>query len=350
MKAIFPQPIDKAVHIVERTFREFEKADTDDQDRFVSILISNPGVGKSALLAKTARKMGYSLISLNLSAIEPTDIIGLGAREKVDGKWVTMPAAPKWAQTALAGKCIILVDEFNNTTADVLAGFQTMFSDFTIDGKPLPRTTHIVGACNPPGKHALYAAKKLSGAFRRRLCFIPVVDDFQYVARKHGFKMPRDFMQADYEDISNYVEYDHISSAVVDNVLNISKYAGLSDAEKVVLINGFGEKAFEFAKSINLLPESAFAASVNVYDQAVTYAEWKKAPVNSISEFQQILWGTESIVNSKSYGRSKNFVKKIENPKIYVAMLDVLKNKFEIEYELDEVKLPESKDIERPPF
>jgi len=345
MKTIFPQKIDDALHIVEQSFKEFEKANTEDEDRFVSILISNPGVGKSAGLKKMAKRLGYELISLNLAAIEPTDIIGLGAREKVDGKWVTMPAIPKWGEKALNGKCIILVDEFNNCGHDVLAGFQTMFSDFTIDGKELPKTTHIVGACNPPGKNALFAAKKLSGAFRRRLCFIPVVDDFQYVANKHQFQMPRDFMQSDYEDIANYVEYDGLSSAVVDNIYNIVKYKSLKDREKVVLINGFGEKAFEFAKHMNLLKEEAFQADVALTDGNITYADWKRNPLNVVSEYQQILWGQESIANSCSYSRSKKFVSKIENQKVYVAILDLLKNKFEVEYETDQTKLPESRII-----
>ena len=175
---MFSRNIDQAVEMLEKVFRNFENADSGDQDRFVPILISLPGVGKSSTIAKMAKRMGYNLIDISLSSIEPTDIIGLGAREKIDGRWMTMPALPKWVQTALDGNCIIFVDEFNNTTQDVLSGFQKMFSDFVVDGIELPRTTHIIGACNPPGDDALYAAKRLSGAFRRRLCMIPVIDDF----------------------------------------------------------------------------------------------------------------------------------------------------------------------------
>ena len=174
-KQMFAKNIDKSVETLEKLFKNFEAAESADQDRFVTILISRPGLGKSATISKMCRRLGYELIDLNLACIEPTDIIGLGAREKIDGKWQTMPALPQWAEKALAGNCIIFVDEFNNTTQDVLSGFQKMFSDFVIDGRQLPRTTHIVGACNPPGRDAIYAAKKLSGAFRRRLCMVPVV-------------------------------------------------------------------------------------------------------------------------------------------------------------------------------
>lgn len=344
---LFTQSIDTSIEMLEKTFKNFENASTDDEDRFVSILISRPGVGKSATISKMAQRMGYNLIDLNLACIEPTDIIGLGAREKVHGVWQTMPALPQWAETALAGNCIILVDEFNNTTNDVLAGFQKMFSDFVIDGKKLPKTTHIIGACNPPGRDAIYAAKKLSGAFRRRLCMIPVVDDFEYVMRKHSFRMPRNFVSVENEDIANYCDYDDISSAVIDNIFNIADYKDLSELEKVTLINGFGQKALSFAKEMELFSPETFAAGKRVYaDSDLTYGEWKKEPKDVVSEYQQILWSQESISNSVSYGRCKSFLSKIENPSVYSAAYDLIKDKFEDDYELDETKLPDERDID----
>ena len=341
---LFAQNIDKSIALLEKLFRNFEAANTEDQDRFVSVLISKPGLGKSATISKMAKRMGYNLIELNLACIEPVDIIGLGAREKVNGVWQTMTALPQWVEKALAGKCIIFVDEWNNCGQEVLSGFQKMFSDFSIEGRELPKTTHIIGACNPPGRDALFAAKRLSGAFRRRLCMLPVVDDFEYVMAKHEFKMPRGFHQVDYEDILNYCEYDEISSAVVDNVFNITKYGNLSDLEKVCLINGFGEKALEFAKELELFSPEVFAAGKAFNNDNLTYLEWKKNPTDEISEFQQIIWGQDAIQNSVSYSRSKKFVSRVVNPSVYVALYDMLKNKFDADYELDEKKLPETRD------
>lgn len=346
-KQMFSQSIDGAISAMERLFRNFEAADSGDEDRFVSILISKPGVGKSATIGKMARRMGYDLISLSLASIEPTDIIGLGAREKVDGRWVTMTALPQWAKRALAGNCIIFVDEFNNTTSDVLAGFQTLFSEFTIDGNPLPRTTHIIGACNPPGRDAIYAAKRLSGAFRRRLCMLPVVDDFEYVMAKHDFTMPRGFVQTDYTDIINYCEYDEISSAVIDNIFNIVRYEGLSEIEKLTLISGFGEKAFDFAREMGLFSEDILTAGSRLSDAeddfSLTYGQWKRNPDDSIPEFQQVLWAQESLGNSYSYTRSKKFVSRIKNPKVYAMAVELLGDKFEADVETDETPLPLSR-------
>lgn len=346
-KRMYSQSIDSAIEMMENVFKNFENSNGEDEDRFVSILISKPGLGKSATISKMAQRMGYELIDLNLASIEPTDIIGLGAREKIDDTWMTMPALPAWAEKALAGKCIILVDEFNNTTQDVLAGFQKLFSDFVIDGKKLPRTTHIIGACNPPGADAIYAAKRLSGAFRRRLCMLPIVDDFEYVQKKHKFTMPRGFNKVDYTDIVEYCEYDQISSAVIDNVFNIVNYEGLTEFQKIALVHGFGNKAFDFAQELNLFSDEVIATGYSIMqDDDVSYIDWKRNPGDYISEYQQILWAQESINNSVSYGRSKSFVSKIENPKVYVAILETLKEKFDVDWELDNIKLPETKEIE----
>lgn len=341
-KQMFALGIDESINLMERLFKNFEKTGKLDEDRFVSILISKPGVGKSATISKMAERMGYSLIDLNLACIEPTDIIGLGAREKIGGKWQTMPALPQWAETALEGNCIIFVDEFNNTTQDVLSGFQKMFSDFVIDGKKLPKTTHIIGACNPPGKDAIYAAKRLSGAFRRRLCMIPVVDDFQYVSNKHSFVMPSGFIQEDYEDIMNYCDYDGISSAVIDNLFNITKYPDINEREKVSLVNGFGGRALDFAKAMEMFSDEVFATGKRI-DRDLTYSEWKKKPEDVISEYQQILLGQESLSNSVSYSRSKKFVQKVENENVYRALRQVLINKWDVDFEVDETPLPEDR-------
>lgn len=344
---MFSQSIDGAISAMERLFRNFEAAESGDEDRFVSILISKPGVGKSATIAKMAARMGYELIDLNLACIEPTDIIGLGAREKVNGVWQTMPALPQWAGKALAGNTIIFVDEFNNTSQDVLSGFQKMFSDFVIDGQKLPKTTHIIGACNPPGRDAIYAAKRLSGAFRRRLCMLPIVDDFEYVMAKHDFVMPRGFVQSDYTDILNYCEYDEVSSAVIDNIFNIVRYSELSEIEKLTLIAGFGEKAFDFAREMGLFSEDILTAGSKLSDAdedfVLTYGQWKRNPDDSVPEFQQLLWAQESLSNSYSYTRSKKFVSRIKNPKVYAAAVEILMDKFEADAETDETPLPQSR-------
>jgi hypothetical protein len=256
--------------------------------------------------------------------------------------WQTIPALPTWTQKALAGKCIIFVDEFNNCTADVLAGFQKMFSDFVIDGQPLPRTTHIVGACNPPGKDAIFAAKRLSGAFRRRLCMVPVVDDFRYVMEKHNFEMPYYLMNnVDYDDLMEYCDYEDLSSAVVDNIMTVAGYKNMTEREKVSLINGFGSGALTFAKQMNLFSADVFATGSQVVNKDVSYSDWKRTPDNRVPEYQQVLWGQQSITNSRSYSRSKAFVSRVVNDNVYMSLRDVMIEKFARDHALDPGRLPE---------
>lgn len=340
---MFPTSIEDAGRLLRTMFTHFENPNSSDQDRFVPILISKPGAGKSATLETLAEEMGYTLIDLNLACIEPTDIIGLGAREKINGEWVTLPALPSWTQKAFAGECFILIDEFNNTTRDVMAGFQKMFSQFSINGIPLPRTTHIVGACNAPGKDALMAEKRLSNAFRRRLCMIPVIDDFEYIEKKHNVSIPNGLKRQDYSDIIEYCSYDEMSSAVADNVLNISKYEGLDPLDKVRLINGFGEGALDFAKALRLFPESVFATRRIVNHESepdITRGDWKKNPQDCVSEYQQVVWGQDILVNSRSYGRSKKFVSRVENHRVYEALLNILEEQFPTEMASDLTPLP----------
>lgn len=345
----FYQDVDEAVDMLGRLFQDFENTDSVDEDRFVTVLISKPGVGKSASLSKMCKKMGYTLIDLNLACIEPTDIIGLGAREKTEDGWRTMPAPPEWAATALNGKCIIFVDEFNNTTQDVLAGFQKMFSDFVIDGHELPRTTHIVGACNPPGDDALFAQKRLSGAFRRRLCMIPIKDDFKYVMKKHDFTIPHGYMITDNNDLEKYIDYNDLSSAIVDNVYNIAGYENLNGVEKVVLIGGFGNKALNFANEMDLIDDETInvTASMNPENryEDMDESQWKRNPVDKIDPFQQILWGTDKIRGSVSYPRSKKFLSRVENSDVYSSLYEILKERFEIDYRMDDNKLPDTRNV-----
>jgi len=347
--AIMYESVDQAVAMVGKLFKDFEAAQSDDEDRFVTVLISNPGVGKSAAVDKMCRRMGYNIIQLNLACIEPSDIIGLGAREKMpDGSWQTVPAPPKWADKAMAGHCVIFVDEFNNTTPDVLAGFQKMFSDFVIDDRKLPRTTHIIGACNPPGEATQFAQRQLPGAFRRRLCMIPIKDDYKYVMKKHHFTMPAGYMETDNKDLEKYIAYTNMSSAIADNVYNISKYPNMTQKDKAVLISGFGSGAVQFAKDQNLISDKASLSSANPVgddDYHDWQREWKKNPIDNVSPFQQVDWGTRKINGSTSYARSKNFLNKVENNHVYKILYGRLREHFPADYAIDESKLPESKDV-----
>lgn len=229
---------------------------------------------------------------------------------------------------------------------DTLAGFQKMFSDFVINGHKLPRTTHIIGACNPPGPDALFAAKKLSGAFRRRLCMIPIYDDYAYVEKKHHVTVPSSLRTSDYTDIGDYCAYDGFSSAIADNVCTIAEYQDMSEEDKTCLIAGFGKQAINFALENGFITSDTVDDAYDVEsddDDGITYKTWKKNPNDDVNEFQQTQWVQRSISNSNNYNRSKLFVGRISNKTIYKLAYGLLKSKFHAEYLADDMKLPAEK-------
>ena len=339
MANIVTASVEEAVEATFKYFDDFEKSDLSYNERFVPIFISRPGVGKSASIAAKSKERGRILITLNLACIEPVDILGLGAREKVGNRWITRIALPEWAAIALQGNCDILVDEFNNCHPETLAGFQIMFSSFEINGTPLPKTTHIIGACNPPGDDALVAANRLSGAFRRRLSFIPISDTFEWVQKQHNFTMPIEYRKQDFLPIGEYINYQGVNSANVDDMMRICNSKSLTIKEKYLLVEGLGSKVRSLASHLGLISESDLEFTSLRSDDEFTYAEWSKDPIDEPQILTQIQWSTRRISDGSSYSRAKGFVRKIKNVKVYNTALDLLTNKFAADVAIDETPL-----------
>lgn len=332
--------VDEAVAATYKYFDEFEKnPDLKYNERFVPIFISRPGVGKSASIAAESAKRNRKLITLNLACIEPVDILGLGAREKVGRRWVTKTALPAWAMTALEGNCDILVDEFNNCQPETLAGFQIMFSAFEIDGHPLPKTTHIIGACNPPGDDALVAANQLSGAFRRRLSFVPITDNFEWVQKTHNIKIPISFKKQEMLPITEYINYQGINSANVDDMMRVINTKSLTEKEKYLLIEGLGSNVRKLAVKLGLLNDELIDFEVLRTDDGFTYNEWVKDPTDEPEIMTQNGWANRKITNTNTYSRAKGFTSRIKNVQVYNTTLELLNKKFAADVALDETPL-----------
>jgi len=176
---------------------------------------------------------------------------------------------------------------------------------------------------------------------------IPIKDDYQYVMKKHHFTIPAGYLNTDNKDLEKYISYTNMSSAIADNVYNISKYPNMTQKEKAVLISGFGSGAVQFARDQDLISDkvSLGSAIIDNDDSRDRQREWKKNPTDSVSPFQQVDWGTRKINGSTSYSRSKNFLNKVENNHVYKILYGRLREHFPAEYSIDENKLPESKDV-----
>lgn len=125
--------------------------------RIPAMIVGPPGVGKTASIRKMAETMGYKLITLLGSQMDPTDITGLPKGEVIandeEGNpiWGTVYLAPWWQVEILRKKKVILfLDEFSNTSSAVRASMLTMLQNREFpNGAVMPEETIVIGAMNP---------------------------------------------------------------------------------------------------------------------------------------------------------------------------------------------------------
>lgn len=125
--------------------------------RIPCMTVGPPGVGKTEVIRGMAESMGYKLITLLGSTMDPTDVTGLPKGEIVaqdeegNDVWGTVYLAPWWQAKILQEKKIMLFfDEFSNTSSAVRASLLTMFQNREFpNGVSMPQETIVVGAMNP---------------------------------------------------------------------------------------------------------------------------------------------------------------------------------------------------------
>lgn len=122
-----------------------------------AVLVGPPGVGKTAKIYEICERMGYELITLIGSQLDPTDIVGLPKGEKLgvaeNGEEIygTVNLAPWWQVRILTRKKVVLfLDEMSNTSSATRASMLTMLQSREFpNGHKMPRETIVVGAMNP---------------------------------------------------------------------------------------------------------------------------------------------------------------------------------------------------------
>lgn len=145
-----------------------------------SVLIIGPhGVGKSMITAELARHFGLPLIDRRLSQMTEGDIIGL---PKVADD-VTAFYAVDWFRQACLQPCVLLLDELNRASTEILnAAFQIVL-DRELNGNRLHSGTRVI-ACINAGAH--YAVNDMDPALINRFAifhFEPDQDDWLAWAR-----------------------------------------------------------------------------------------------------------------------------------------------------------------------
>lgn len=116
----------------------------------ISILIRGPhGIGKSHVAAQLAVDEKKTLIDRRLSQMSEGDMVGLP--ELVDG--VTRFCPPDWYARACKEPCVLLMDELNRATPEVMqAAFQIVL-DRELNGHKLHENTRVVACVNASAEY-----------------------------------------------------------------------------------------------------------------------------------------------------------------------------------------------------
>lgn len=149
------------------------------QARIPAMIVGDPGTGKTATVRSLAEEMGYHLITLVGSQMDPTDIVGLPKGEILgeaeDGQPIygTVNLSPWWQVRILKEKRIILfLDEFSNTAGATRASMLTMLQNREFpNGQVMPAETIVIGAMNPSEQAA--DGYELDAPTTNRMLFIP---------------------------------------------------------------------------------------------------------------------------------------------------------------------------------
>lgn len=145
------------------------------------LLIAGHGVGKSQLLEQAARRRGLDYRCLDLSIMEPPDLVGL---PMITAKH-TIYAPPAFMPTG--GKGILVFEELNRAERYMRAPCLQLLTARRLNDYTLPRGWLPVAAINPPDGD--YEVSALDPALLSRFMKVQLVPDIQewlFWAGSHG--------------------------------------------------------------------------------------------------------------------------------------------------------------------
>jgi len=138
------------------------------------------GIGKTSVVNQKADELfgGNSdrkdptCITLILSQMEPTDLIGLpGKVQQADGAWKTEYMKPAWWPEDEGG--ILFLDELNRATRDCINAAHQLVLEGRIFNNKLPKGWIVVAACNPDTDDE-FGLVRFGAAFNDRFCHVEV--------------------------------------------------------------------------------------------------------------------------------------------------------------------------------
>lgn len=160
------------------------------------MLVSDPGMGKTATIRSLAKEIGYDLETLIASRMDAQDVSGFPTKGEVPARDnngniivdenneiifspVTEFAPQMWQKNIIEKKRVILFfDEFSNAHPSVRASLLSLFQDRQFpNGEYFPDETIIVGAMNPTDSAA--DGYDLDEATTNRIAFIAWKPDYR---------------------------------------------------------------------------------------------------------------------------------------------------------------------------
>ena len=140
-----------------------------------AIMIRGPhGIGKSQIFAQISEKLGLQMVDRRLSQMTEGDLLGLP--ELTDG--TTRFCPPDWFIDCCKNPRVLLLDEFNRGTPEVLNTAMQITLDFELNGHKLHPETRVYAAVNASAE---YSVNELDPAQADRFWTIdlePTVEDW----------------------------------------------------------------------------------------------------------------------------------------------------------------------------
>lgn len=118
------------------------------------LVLGHPGVGKSALAAEVARRMGLPLIDIRLAQRDPAELGGVHFPDRDRG--VLRLLVPEWVEQACAEPCMVFLDEINAavTRLHQAAAYQIVLEK-RVGTRAFHPSTVVMAAGNLPEDNAI---------------------------------------------------------------------------------------------------------------------------------------------------------------------------------------------------
>ena len=144
-----------------------------------TMLWGPPGVGKSSIVAQTARRFGIGFIDVRLSQLAPTDLRGLPVPENGVSKWFP----PEFLPTS--GEGILFLDELNMAPPTMQGMAQQLILDRKVGSYDLPEGWYVWAAGNRKEDRA--AVFDMPAPLANRFIHLEVSPDFDSF-KQYGFE------------------------------------------------------------------------------------------------------------------------------------------------------------------